>query len=153
MSLTSLILRSALIGLTVAQAVLLPQGGCCCAADRLMAMVSGDHSDPPACCRVAETRQGRESAEQRPSLTEGAGPRRHDCHCTASACDAPQGRELVKSEATSCERIDRWEASQPILVIAVTDRPVILDAEHSTWDLSTLRSGQAARIALQSWRC
>lgn len=153
MSWTFLILRSALIGLTVAQAVLLPQGGCCCAADRLMAMVSGDHSELPACCRVAEARQVRRSAEQRPSLTGGSGSHGHDCHCIASACDAPQGQELVKSEATSGERINLWEAAQPLLVVAVADRPVMLDFEHSTWDLPTLRSGQAARIALQSWRC
>ena len=153
MSWTFLILRSALIGLTVAQAVLLPQGGCCCAADRLMAMVSGDHSELPACCQVAEARQARRSAEQRPSLTEDFGPDRHDCQCIATACDAPQGQEQAKSEAMSCERIDRWEAAQPVLAIAIAPRPVIWDVDRLAWDLPTLRSGQAARIALQSWQC
>lgn len=151
MSWTVLILRSALIGLTVAQAVLLPQGGCCCAADRLMAMVSGDHSELPACCRTAEARQARQSAEQRPSLTEGSGPHRHACECVASSCDSPQGREQVKSEVSSCEQINRWEVAQPVFAVVIL--PVIRDASHFAWDLPTFRSGQAARIALQSWRC
>lgn len=153
MSWTSLILRSALIGLTVLQAVLLPRGGCCCAAQRLMAVVSGDHSGLPACCRIADSRAERLPGDRQPCASEPSGSEHGKCQCIATVCGAPQNDSHVTLELGSFERLNQWEVSQPVLVAAVTVLPVRLTFDVRERNLPRLCSGHDARIVLQSWRC
>ena len=153
MSWISLIFRSALICLSVVQAVFLPRGGCCCAAERLMAAVSGDHAELPACCRVSESREKHRSGQEHADLARLSESGRGECHCIASACDSSQSKSPATAASSSYERLGHWEASQPVLVVALTPLPTPLAKTFCAWELPSLRSGHDARIALHSWRC
>lgn len=152
MSWTALILRSALIGLTLVQAVLLPRG-CCCAAERLTAVLSGDHSDLPACCRLAEKRARGHQDNAGPVLVDGGGHGHAKCQCVVSVCGSPQNQSPQTAEAASHERMDRWQAALPVLMVSIARQPMRLAKEHPEWDLASRVSGQDACILLQSWRC
>lgn len=153
MSWTALLLRSALIGLTLVQAVVLPRGGCCCAAERLMAAFSGNHSELPACCRVSNAKAKQGSERHQSTVDADSGPGHGPCQCVTSACNSPQSQPPATPESSSHERLSHWEASQPVLVVAITPVPILSSARFPDWELPSLRSGQEARIALHSWRC
>lgn len=153
MSWTAFILRSALIGLTVVQALVLPRGGCCCAAERLMAVISGDHSELPACCRISETKAKPGSERRQSTLDADALPDHGPCHCVTSACNSPQVQSPVTAESSSHERLHCWEAAQPVLIVAVAPIPCPPSLRLPCRELPWLRSGQDACIALHSWRC
>lgn len=153
MSWTVLILRSALIGLTLVQAVVLPRGGCCCAAERLMAVVSGNTSELPACCRVSEAKAKRGAERRQTALAADSEPGHCPCQCVTSACNSPQARPPATAESSSHERLHCWEAAQPVLIVAVAPIPCPASLRLPYRELPSLRSGQDACIALHSWRC
>lgn len=149
----TVLLRSALIALTIAQAVLLPRGGCCCAAQRLMAMVSGSHSDLPACCRVADAKNEGGSGSRQVGLADRSEPVHGKCQCVASVCNTPQNQSPVTPEMTAHERLDHWMSAQPTLTVAIAPLPLLHGSVHYDLNMPRLGSGQDARIVLQSWRC
>jgi hypothetical protein len=151
MSLT-ILLRSALIALTIAQAVFLPRGGCCCSAERLMAMVGGNHSDLPTCCRVADA-NNEDGNPDKADPVDHSEPVQGKCQCVTLDCCGPQSQSPVTPEMTSHERLDHWVASQPVLTVAIVSPPPLPAPVHDDWGMSRLGSGHDARIVLQSWRC
>lgn len=154
MSWTAFLLRSALIGLAVVQAIVLPRGGCCCAAERLMAVIRGDHSELPACCRIAEARPKPGPERRQSTLDAGALPDHGPCQCVVtSACNSPQAQPPATAESSSHERLHCWEAAQPVLIVAVAPIPCPASLRLPYRELPSLRSGQDACIALHSWRC
>jgi hypothetical protein len=149
----NLLLRSALIALTIAQAVLLPRGGCCCAAQRLMAMVSGSHSELPACCRVADAKNEGGSGTKQVRLVDRSEPVHGKCQCVASVCNAPQSQSPVTPEMTAHERLDHWVTAHPVLTVAIAPLSMLHGSVRYDLNLPRLGSGHDARIVLQSWRC
>jgi len=154
MSAFAYLCRSALLGLALLQATVLPQGGCCCSVQRLMVMLGANGDQVPACCRVQRPKSCDRSREAgRTELVSSDDGSPHACHCIKSSCDKPPGQVQLNFEASFAERLDQWIAALPVVVMPFSIAQSPCDVRSRAMPEALLLSGRQACIALQSWRC
>jgi len=155
MSALTYLCRSALLGLALLQATVLPQGGCCCSVQRLMVVMCGGNADQlPACCRLQQAERCERSCGVNSDRLVNAddGPS-GACHCVRSACVGPPGQVPSTFEPSFTERFDQWVAALPVLVTPLVVEVAYCDTRRHAQPEPLQLSGQQACIVLQSWRC
>ncbi|WP_075096738.1 hypothetical protein [Planctomyces sp. SH-PL14] len=154
MSAFAYLCRSALLGLALLQATVLPEGGCCCSLQRLMVMLGANGDQVPACCRVQRPkgcdRSGEAGSIACVSSDDGSP---HACHCIKSSCDKLPGQAQLSFEGSFAERLDQWIAALPVLVMPLDVAVSPCEMHGHAMPESLLLSGHQACIALQTWRC
>lgn len=149
------ILRSLLVGFTLFQSVVLPNGGCCCAVQRLTAVLSGTTGGLPECCRLERAREGKSSAASPlPETNSGdAAPKSH-CQCVRTDCTTPAPpTTLIAQETESKSPFEVWGGTS----LGVWERDEwpqsLAPPARENRPQCQAFSGREARIQLQSWRC